>query len=56
MPPGSGTALGADLAELHSDIAHVFRPLGDLDDGPERRVWIRPDGQKAWCKAVARLG
>jgi hypothetical protein len=42
--------------ELHSDIAHVFRPLGDLDDGPERRVWIRPDGQRAWCKAVARLG
>ncbi|WP_134742379.1 hypothetical protein [Nocardioides sp. 503] len=41
--------------ELDTNVAQVFRQLGDLDDGPQRRVWIRPDGQRAWCKTVARL-
>jgi hypothetical protein len=32
---------------------HGFAVLGDTDDGRERQVWVRPDGEKIWCKINA---
>jgi hypothetical protein len=37
-------------------VAEVFQPLGDLDDGPERTVWIRPAGDRHWCRSTGSLG
>ncbi len=37
-------------------VAYAFQPLGDLDDGDERLVWLRPHGAQEWCKVTARLG
>ena len=38
------------------NVVHVFQPMGDLDDGDERLVWMRPLGAKNWCKVTAHLG
>jgi hypothetical protein len=42
-------------SENSEDVAHVFQPLGDLDDGTDRLVWLRPEGVENWCKITAHL-
>lgn len=48
------------VAEVETDttdrLGQAFQQLGDLDDGSDRPVWLRPDGTRTWCKVTGRLG
>jgi len=38
-----------------SDLVHAFATLGDLDNGEDRHVRVRPVDSMVWCRAEASL-
>lgn len=50
---------GYGIVEVATDesppIGQAAALLGDVDNGSHRQVWVRPSGDKTWCKVTAHL-
>jgi hypothetical protein len=38
------------------DVGHSFGEVGDLDDGTDREIQVRPVGGDSWCGVTATIG
>ena len=51
-----GTRSTLSTTDDEDRVGQLFEALGDLDDGTERILWLRPEGTANWCKTTGKLG